>query len=103
MRFALALAVVLLPLVCSAAADGRATGFVNHTVSARSIALNEPVRVEFITMGRQVDGVDPAMAVRSALGYAARLVTRGEIWETCAGACLVLGLCLVGAALPHVH
>lgn len=70
---ALLLALVLaLPL---AAADGPATagpgtarmGYVNARVSARQVALNQVVRVDFTTLPRQVEGADIAAAVTRAL------------------------------------
>ncbi len=46
---------------------GRTAAFVNHTVSSRSIALNEPLRIEFTTMARQLPEVDIAASVRAAI------------------------------------
>jgi hypothetical protein len=41
--------------------------FVNATVSDHQIALNQPVRVDFTTMPRQIPDVDIASAVRNSL------------------------------------
>lgn len=48
------------------AADAKA-GFVNQKVSARSVPLNQAVRVEFTTLPRQIEGVDIQATVRHAL------------------------------------
>jgi hypothetical protein len=73
----------LLLLVCGlpsavTAAEGedKPTTFVNHQVSARRIGVNQPVRLEFTTMPRQVDGVDVAAAVTNGVALAA-----GNSWR----------------------
>jgi hypothetical protein len=48
------------------AADPKA-GFVNSKISNRSIMLNQPVRVEFTTLPRQVEGIDIPATVLHAL------------------------------------
>ena len=44
--------------------------FVNHKVSSRKISVNQPVRLEFTTMPRQVDGVDIAAVVINGITMA---------------------------------
>jgi len=66
MRTLLALMLVMVSVV-AAAGETRTMGFVNAKVSSRSIAINQPVRVEFVSMPRQVEGVDIAATVLTAL------------------------------------
>jgi hypothetical protein len=49
---------------------------VNARVSATQVALNQPVRLEFATMPRQVDGIDIAAAVTNAL-----VLAGGQDWK----------------------
>ena len=71
MRTLLVLAFAALPFVPAMAASGDLSspprGGVNSRVSQRTIALNQPVRVEFSTLPRQVEGVDVKLAVNRAL------------------------------------
>lgn len=43
----------------------------NSRVSSRNLALNQPVRVDFTTLPRQIEGVDIAAAVTNALAVGA--------------------------------
>lgn len=55
---------------CVAAdADGaaKAATYVNHKVSSRKISVNQPLRLEFTTMPRQIEGVDIAAAVSNGV------------------------------------
>lgn len=53
------------------AGDAKPMTFVNSTVSSRTIALNEPVRVEFTTMARQMPEIDIPGQVRNAISVGA--------------------------------
>jgi hypothetical protein len=61
---------LVLSLVATAGEVGKNT-FVNSTVSDRTIALNQPVRVEFTTLPRQVEITDAEIARRitDAVGH----------------------------------
>ena len=50
--------------------------FVNHKVSSRKISVNQPVRLEFTTMPRQVEGVDIAAVVTNGITMAG-----GSTWR----------------------
>ncbi len=50
--------------------------FVNHKVSSRKISVNQPVRLEFTTLPRQVDGVDIAGVVTNGISMAS-----GNTWR----------------------
>jgi hypothetical protein len=50
--------------------------FVNHKVSSRTVALNQPVRLEFITVPRQIEGVDIAAVVANGINLAS-----GSVWK----------------------
>lgn len=64
MRLSPLAVLLLVPLAAlTAATPELRPATINHRVSARDVALNEPVRVEFVTMPRQVEGVDIAVAV----------------------------------------
>jgi hypothetical protein len=67
------------------AADARPALFVNVRVAARSVQLNQPVRVEFFTPARQLESVDIAAAVSSGLVMAGadtwRLVGKPTVVE----------------------
>lgn len=68
MRLLLILVAVFLtsvPLI--AATTPTRPAFTNFKVSSRSVALNQPVRVEFTTLPRQIEGVDIARTVSQAL------------------------------------
>src|SRR3954464_4082068 len=73
MRHALALAplalVVLAVAAPLAAADPQRAITVNARVSpaSKEIALNQPLRIEFVTMPRQIENVDVAAAVANAV------------------------------------
>jgi hypothetical protein len=58
---------------------------VNENVSSRAVALNQPVKIEFITMPRQVANLDIAQSVANAItlgGHSAwRLVGRPVVIE----------------------
>ena len=57
-----------------AAAEGdpttKAAVFVNHKVAARKIAVNQPARLEFTTMPRQIEGIDIVAAVTNGVALA---------------------------------
>lgn len=59
------------------AGEPRSGNFVNAKVSAKTVSLNQVVRVEFTTLPRQVEGVDIKLTVQRALD-AARLA---GIWR----------------------
>ncbi len=65
--------------------DTKQTVFVNSKVTPRKIAVNQPVRVEFTTMPRQVEGVDIAAAVTNGIAITAsatwRLVGKPVVTE----------------------
>ena len=60
------------------AAEPRSGSFVNFKVSAKTVSLNQIVRVEFTTMPRQVEGIDIKLTTQRALD-AARLA---GVWRT---------------------
>lgn len=66
------------PLALGAEGDERVASatFVNHQVSARRIAVNQPLRLEFTTMPRQVEGVDIAAALVNGIE-----LTAGANWR----------------------
>lgn len=47
-----------------------AAAFVNHKVSSRKVSVNQPVRLEFTTMPRQIEGIDVAAAVTNGIALA---------------------------------
>ena len=53
-----------------------ASAFVNHKVSSRKVSVNQPVRLEFTTMPRQVEGVDIAAVVVNGITMAG-----GNTWR----------------------
>ena len=53
-----------------------ALAFVNHKVSSRKVSVNQPVRLEFTTMPRQVEGVDIAAVVINGVTMAG-----GNTWR----------------------
>ena len=63
MRAMLRLAALVLATAALAAGESQ-NAFVNHTVSSRTIALNQIVRVEFTTLPRQVDMTDAEIVRR---------------------------------------
>lgn len=71
---------LLLCLLAAAASAGDAprSAFFNQKVSARTVALNQPVRLELTTVPRQVEGVSIEAAIADAVtlggGHAWRLV-----------------------------
>ena len=75
---------VLTALICSAGTalvsaegdDKPTSTFVNHQLSARRIAVNQPVRLEFTTMPRQVEGVDIAASIINGIE-----LTAGSTWR----------------------
>ncbi len=77
---ALALVAVLVlpcwlgPAVSAAEDSAKTNVFVNHRVVpvSRRIALNQPLRLDFTTLPRQVDGVDVALVVANGISLAAR-------------------------------
>ncbi len=69
------LAFLCLLATSSAAVDDRPI-VVNATVSAREIAFNQPVRVEFTSMPREIDGIDITTAVKNGLA-----VGPGQQWR----------------------
>ena len=81
MRTLIVLALTALPFV-GMAASGELTNppraGINSRVSQRTIALNQPVRVEFSTLPRQIEGVDVKAAVTRALD-ASRLAGRWRL------------------------
>ncbi len=50
--------------------DSKPTLFIKNTVSARKVAVNQAVRLEFVTMPRQIEGIDIAGAVANGIGLA---------------------------------
>ncbi len=44
--------------------------FVNHKVSTRKVSVNQPVRLEFTTMPRQVEGIEIAASVTNGIALA---------------------------------
>lgn len=80
--YARLLPVLLLLVVVAAAGAGEAarSAFFNQKVSARTVALNQPVRLELTTVPRQVEGVSIEAAISDAVtlggGQAWRLVGR---------------------------
>lgn len=69
MRLLLTLAVLLLtvvPLIAETTTPKR-PAFANFKVSSRTVALNQPVRIEFTTLPRQIEGIDIARTVAQAL------------------------------------
>lgn len=81
MRTLLVLALAALPfapgLIAAEPANPPRAG-INSRVSQRTIALNQPVRVEFSTLPRQMEGVDVKLAVARALD-ASRLAGRWRL------------------------
>ena len=77
---ALALVAVLVlpcwlgPVVSAADEPAKVNTFINHKVvpGTRRISLNQPLRLEFTTLPRQVEGVDVALAVANGISLAAR-------------------------------
>jgi hypothetical protein len=63
----LALAALLALVPALGAGDAKPLTFVNSTVSSRTISLNEPLRVEFTTMARQLPEIDIPGQVRAAI------------------------------------
>ena len=57
-------------------ADTKSTVFVNSKVAPRKISVNQPVRVEFTTMPRQIEGIDVAAAVTNGIA-----VTSASTWR----------------------
>jgi len=69
------LALLCLIAGAASAADDRPI-VVNATVSAREIAFNQPVRIEFTSMPREIEGVDITTAVKNGLS-----VGPGQQWR----------------------
>ncbi|MBA3684945.1 MAG: hypothetical protein H0W72_06860 [Planctomycetes bacterium] len=68
MRLALLALLLFAPLTIQAATTTESrSGFVNQKVSSRTIALNQVLRVEFVTQPKQVEGVDIAVIVDQAI------------------------------------
>ncbi len=68
MRLLLTLAVLLLTVVPLAAATSPTRpAFANFKVSSRTVALNQPLRIEFTTLPRQIEGIDIEHTVAQAL------------------------------------
>lgn len=57
-------------------ADNKSTVFVNSKVAPRKISVNQPVRIEFTTMPRQIEGIDIAAAVINGIA-----VTSVSTWR----------------------
>jgi len=70
---ALVLCCVISP-VC--AADASRPTFINAKISAKQICLNEPLRLEFTTMPRDVEGVDIGKSVANSLRLGAAVTWR---------------------------
>jgi hypothetical protein len=58
------------------AADASRPTFINAKVSAKQICINEPLRLEFITMPRDIEGVDIAQSVANSLRLGAATTWR---------------------------
>jgi hypothetical protein len=67
----LALAIALLP-----AGEAARSAFFNQKVSARTVALNQPVRVELTTVPKQVEGVNIEAAIADAVTLGG-----GQLWR----------------------
>lgn len=57
--------------------EAKTSVFVNNKVSSRKISVNQPVRLEFTTMPRQVEGIDIAAAVSNGIA-----LSSGGTWRT---------------------
>jgi len=72
------LLVLCLLVAAASAGDAPRTAFFNQKVSARTVALNQPVRLELTTVPRQIEGVSIEAAIADAVtlggGQAWRLV-----------------------------
>jgi hypothetical protein len=55
------------PSIAAETEPSKATTFVNHKVSARKISVNQPLRLEFTTLPRQIEGIDIAAAVTNGV------------------------------------
>lgn len=65
------LIVLLACAAVQAISADRVPTFVNQKVSSRQIALNELVRIEFTTIPKQIDAVDPQASIEGGLALAA--------------------------------
>ena len=90
MRTLLLTLILSLPAVSLIAGEAARPTFINVRVSAKEICLNEPIRVEFTTLPRDIDGVDISKSVANSLRLSAistwRLIGEPTATEVLRGA-----------------